>query len=206
MENKYRGTCAGCGRTVAARQGLYDYGDILCAEWECPDDEMMRGAFVAFYETHPIASGATRGCGYLWRRFLGVYNADETRAARDAELAAESARVELLRAELVSGGLVALAADAGVRSLSAVIVKVCGAGAVLESLSYVETCAVRDELVTRRARRNRRRENDATRAALGYLPCPKCDGSGAYWKHDGRDGYYDDGCFRCGGTGRTGAR
>lgn len=196
MKNRYGGLCEGCGVHVAAGAGDYDWGVLYCSVWdgfEGSDDDLAAWRLFCGFTPH----GAV--CGALWARFLEWLSGGEA----DAMRAAESARLDAMRAELVSGGLAALATDAHVRSLSAVIVKVCGEGAVLESLSYVEACAVRDELVTRRAKRAARVERDATRAALGYLPCPKCDGSGAYWKSDGRDGYFDDGCFRCGGTGRT---
>lgn len=202
MENKYRGECGGCRRSVGAREGIYENGYVRCSETPWDENHEVREAFSKYYDSDPLCRGASVPCGYLWERFLAVYNSEEAREARQACDEAKSLERVARLAELLGGGLAELASTARVRSLSAVIVKVCGEGVTLDVLTLEQANAVASELYSRIATREAKEAREATRARLGYLPCNRCGGDGAYWKMASNGKYFDDGCFRCGGSGR----
>lgn len=202
MENKYRGECGGCRRSVGAREGIYENGYLRCSETPWDENHEVREAFSKYYDTDPQCRSASVPCGYLWGRFIAVYNSDEAREAREARDVVRGLERETELATLVGGGLAELARTARVRSLSAVIVKVCGEGVTLDVLTHVQAIAVKSELYDRIHVREVREAREATRARLGYLPCKRCGGDGAYWKMASNGKYFDDGCFRCNGSGR----
>jgi hypothetical protein len=199
MENRYKGVCAGCGQTVAAYAGVYDWGVLTCGESDSSTfDESGQRAYWAWLPTVAPAS-----CPALFARFVREQMAPDVVAERAGAAAAESAALDVLReswrAELVDGGgLVALAAVARVRSLDDVIVKVCGAGATLAGLSWANAVAVRNELDARIERRDRAAANKAN----GGADCRKCSGSGAFWQMGAGGQWADGGCWRCHGSGK----
>ena len=199
MENKYRGECAGCGRTVAAYAGVYDWGVLTCGEVDSSAlDEIGRHAWESWR-----ASVSPESCPELFARWQREENSPaqvaERAAAAEAAVQALDAMREAMRAELVEGGkLAALAVVARVRSLDAVIVKICGDGATLAALAWPDAVAVRNELDARIERRERAAFNKAN----GGAECRKCGGTGAFWQLGGGDKYVDNGCWRCRGTGK----
>lgn len=203
MENKYRGICGGCGVSVGAYDGVYDGSDVLCQNWDYPvtdsgeRDEIMLASFVGFFR----GRGVSVGCGALWGSFVASFDRVEADSAAFEAARVEAARVELLRVELVAG-LVELTALSRVRSLGSVVSKLFGVDTVANNLTYTQVCELRDELRARIYRREAREAREATIAELGYLPCSKCGGSGAYWKLAANGKYFDDKCFPCGGSGR----
>jgi hypothetical protein len=202
MENKYRGECGGCRRSVEAREGIYENGYVLCSEKPWDDNDSVRRAFGDYFDYDPECRGASVPCGYLWERFIAVYNSPEACEAREASEALKEVEQSAKLAEMVGGGLAELARDARVRSLSAVIVKMCGEGVTLDVLTLEQVNIVASELRSRITTREAKEAREATRARLGYLPCKRCGGDGAYWKMAANGKYFDDGCFRCYGSGR----
>jgi hypothetical protein len=199
MENRYKGQCAGCGQSVAAYAGVYDYGVLTCGE---PDvsglDKSSRESWWAWGD-----SVAPALCAALLARWQREENSPaqiaERAAAAFAAVQAMDALRESWRVELVDGGkLAALAVVARVRSLDAVIVKICGDGATLAALSWADAVAVRNELDARIARRERAAANKAN----GGADCRKCSGSGAFWQMGAGGQWADNGCWRCGGSGK----
>jgi hypothetical protein len=199
MENRYAGTCAGCGQHVAAYDGIYDWGVLTCGETDSSTlEESGQRAYWAWLPTVAPAS-----CPALFARFVREQMTPDAIAERAAAAAAELAALDALReswrVELVDGGkLAALAVVARVRSLDAVIVKVCGAGATLAGLSWADAVAVRDEL----QQRAERRERAATNKANGGADCRKCSGSGSFWQMTAGGQWADGGCWRCHGSGK----
>jgi hypothetical protein len=199
MENRYKGVCAGCGQTVAAYAGVYDWGVLTCGEVDSSAlDELGRQAWHAWRE-----SVSPESCAALFAQWCNRFNTpeaiDERAAAAFAAVQAIDAAREVMRVELVEGGkLAALAVVARVRSLDAVIVKMCGAGATLAKLSWADAVAVRNELDARIERRERAEWNKAN----GGADCRKCGGTGAFWQMGAGDKYVDNGCWRCHGTGK----
>jgi hypothetical protein len=178
---------------------VYDWGVLMCGE---PDvsglDKSERAAWWAWGD-----SVAPALCPALLARWQREQNTPaqiaERAAAAAAELAALDALRESWRVELVDGGkLAALAVVARVRSLDAVIVKVCGAGAALAGLSWADAVAVRNELDARIERRERAAANKAN----GGADCRKCSGSGSFWQMTAGGQWADGGCWRCGGSGK----
>lgn len=199
MENRYRGECAGCGRTVAARAGVYDWGVLTCGDVE--DESLDAAERAAWFKWGDSVAAAL--CPTLFARWQRDENSPaqvaERAAAAVAAVQALDAMREAMRAELVEGGkLAALAVVARVRSLDAVIVKICGDGACLAALSWPDAVAVRNELESRVERRERAAFNKAN----GGADCRKCGGTGAFWQLGGGDKYVDNGCWRCHGTGK----
>ena len=199
MKNRYAGTCAGCGQSVAAYDGVYDWGVLTCGDTDCSTlDESEQRAFHAWVPTVAPAS-----CPALLARWQREENSPaqvaERAAAAFAAVQAMDALRESWRVELVEGGkLAALAVVARVRSLDAVIVKICGDGATLAALSWSDAVAVRNELQLRAERRERAAANKAN----GGADCRKCGGSGAFWQMGAGGQWADGGCWRCGGTGK----
>ena len=197
--NKYAGTCAGCGQSVAAWAGVYDWGVLTCGDVEDSNlDEVERAAWFQWGD-----SVAAALCPVLFARWQRDENSPaqvaERAAAAVAAVQALDAMREAMRAELVDNGkLAALAVVARVRSLDAVIVKICGDGATLAGLSWADAVAVRNELESRIERRERAAANKAN----GGADCRKCGGTGAFWQLGGGDKYVDNGCWRCNGTGK----
>ncbi len=197
--NKYAGACAGCGQRVAAYAGIYDAGVLKCAHADSsalPDPS--RATWWRWCD-----SVAPVSCAALFARFMREQMAPDVVAERAAAAAAELSALDVLReswrVELVDGGgLVALAAVARVRSLDAVIVKVCGAGAALAGLSWADAVAVRNELDARIERRERAAANKAN----GGADCRKCSGSGSFFQMTAGGQWADGGCWRCGGSGK----
>ena len=197
--NKYAGACAGCGQSVNAYAGVYDYGVLMCGE---PDvsglDKSSRESWWSWGD-----SVAPALCAALLARWQREENSPAQIAERVAAAAAAVQAMDALReswrVELVDGGkLAALAVVARVRSLDAVIVKVCGDGATLAALSWVQAVAVRDELQLRAERRDRAAFNKAN----GGADCRKCSGSGSFWQMTAGGQWADGGCWRCGGSGK----
>jgi hypothetical protein len=199
MENRYKGVCAGCGQSVAAYAGVYDWGVLTCGEVDSSAlDELGRQAWQAWRE-----SVAPESCAALFARFVREQMTPDAIAERAAAAAAELAALDVLReswrVELVEGGkLAALAVVARVRSLDAVIVKVCGEGSTLAALSWADAVAVRNELDARIERRERAAANKAN----GGADCRKCSGSGSFWQMTAGGQWADGGCWRCGGSGK----
>lgn len=199
MENRYKGVCAGCGQSVAAYAGVYDWGVLSCGE---PDvstlDKSSREAWWAWGDS--VAPALCAALLARWQREQNTPAHIAERAAADAAaVAALDALRESWRVELVEGGkLAALAVVARVRSLDAVIVKICGDGATLAALSWSDAVAVRNELDARIERRERAAFNKAN----GGADCRKCGGTGAFWQLGGGDKYVNNGCWRCHGTGK----
>ena len=197
--NKYAGACAGCGQSVAAWAGVYDWGILSCGTADTSGlDDWSRQVW-----RYWVDSIAPESCAGLFARFMREQMTPdavaERAATRAAELTALDAMREAMRAELVEGGkLAALAVVARVRSLDAVIVKICGEGACLAGLSWPDAVAVRNELDARIERRERAAFNKAN----GGADCRKCGGSGAFWQMGAGGQWADGGCWRCHGTGK----
>lgn len=192
--NKYAGVCAGCGQSVAAYDGIYDWGVLSCGTADTSAiDDWSRQVW-----RYWVDSIAPESCAGLFARFMREQMTPDAIEERAAELSALDALRESWRAELVDGGgLVALAAVARVRSLDDVIVKVCGPR-FLAGLSWEHACAVRNELQARIERRERAAANKAN----GGASCRKCSGAGTFWQMTAGGQWADGGCWRCGGSGK----
>jgi hypothetical protein len=200
MRNRYAGECSGCAGWVPVNSGEYDWGVLLCEVIAEEIAEHTRREFHAWAASLGVASHET--CAVLFSRWSQQHNTPARQAEREAaaviaaqELAAAQATT---RAELVSGGLEELGKRARVRSLAAVVAKIAPHVTTLEELTYGEAVAVREELHTRIARRERAAENKAN----GGAPCRKCGGSGAFWRLGASGTYVDDGCWGCDRTGK----
>ena len=217
FSNKYPGDCVSCGQFVPAGAGFYDSGAVFCDapslirprdgaptwavrySWgrfnsgairDVAPAIVARVTATAIMERFPQAFGVSDGvdaCPVLAAWLLS----DALRVDAADEMAARVAHVDAL-ADGMREELAALVAESRVRSLSAVIVKVLGSDVAPADMTGAELSRVVAELQNRIARRNARKDPN----------CGKCGGTGAYWKLDALGVPFDDGCWRCAGTGR----
>lgn len=223
FSNRYAGDCHLCGIHVPRNAGIYDYGVLYCgepvsvcredvSEWRiryangiiCHDflreqlkpEQFMPTREMAeqMFERLPSAFNSASRLEVCPRLFE-FWNSDEARAEMEIEREAEreeQARIdEALHARLLAG-FDELVVKSRVRSITQVITKVLGEFVEVGDMTLAQLRDVTVELHERIRKREERNNPN----------CSKCGGSGAYWKRGINGHAYDDGCWRCHGTGK----
>lgn len=180
--NRFKGDCFCCGKFVRAGEGEYEQGRLFCTQ------------------TVPVQLNPME---HIWEclpafntRFGVRYDLQEAYEFEFARRKLEMAEAhEVMRLNLVNGGLEELASKARVRSLAQVIAKVAKTESNLEDLTFDEACLVRNELDKRiRAKSSAKRLNEFKASDT----CSRCGGAGRAdkWAYTGHT------CYQCGGSGK----
>lgn len=226
FSNKYAGNCNLCGKYVGKGEGFYDWGVVYCGEpqlastgevssWRLrfskgvsehkwladeiisfqmtftPTKENAEKMFERYPSAFPVGDYGLDVCPVVMSWMKNDDASAEAQAEkekRDAERAEFDAKVH---ARLLAG-FDELVTESRVRSITQVIEKVLGASVSVENMTLEQLHEVTNELHRRIDKREASKDPN----------CSKCGGTGAYWKMGAGDKYFDDGCWRCLGTGK----
>jgi hypothetical protein len=226
FSNKYAGNCHQCHTYVKRGEGFYDYGTLYCGdtEWVSSEDtsawrmrfttamalhswlwdevistqitftptrENAEQMFERLPQAFPSGSGGLRVCPVIHEWLTDGEATAEALAARTiADAESERAQMESLSRML--SGFDALVVESRVRSITQVISKVLGEQVEPVDMTFEQMREVTHELQRRIDKREASKDPN----------CSKCGGTGAFWKMGAGDKYFDDGCWRCSGTGK----
>ena len=184
MKNRYRGTCYCCSVSVESGEGFYDGGYVFCSEpiWK---EVNNLGGRISY-----CLNEFNKRFGFSFESASDYMKEERKRIEEELTKSREQVRLNL-----VNGGLIAIAKEARVRSLEAVVRKVVNSDIAINEMTWEQITNVRNELSRRIDARLRR---ETLKTYEGEDKCPRCGGEGGSdrWKFTGWT------CKRCNGSGK----